>query len=180
MKKDCFKGRFCSKAAFTLIELLVVVLIIGILAAVAVPQYQKAVLKARLHQGIPLVESIYQAQQVYQLANGNFATSFNELDISAPLEGCTEGGNAWTAEYTCDFGVIMLNYGFTNVQFIDSTQQITYMHFLTENSTEERTFEKDSRYCSAKPGNKTSQAICQSMGGTWVWGNSNWDHYKLD
>ena len=66
---------------FTLIELLVVVLIIGILAAVAVPQYQKAVEKSRATQAFVLLKSLSQAAQSYYLANGTYPTKFNELDI---------------------------------------------------------------------------------------------------
>ena len=66
---------------FTLIELLVVVLIIGILAAVAVPQYKKAVVKSQFAQ-LPIYMHEYMAvQKQYFLANGKYASSLDNLDI---------------------------------------------------------------------------------------------------
>ena len=67
---------------FTLIELLVVVLIIGILAAIAVPKYEKAVWVSRARLLQTTVKSIAEAQERYYLANSECAKSFQELDIS--------------------------------------------------------------------------------------------------
>lgn len=66
-----------NKKAFTLLELLVVVLIIGIVSAVALPQYQKAVEKARLVQNIVTVRALYDALEVYRLANGSYPPTPN-------------------------------------------------------------------------------------------------------
>ena len=80
---------------FTLIELLVVVLIIGILAAVALPQYQKAVEKSRGAQAISLLKALGQAQETYYMTNGKYATSFSELDVDLPT-GWVPGGNFYS------------------------------------------------------------------------------------
>lgn len=66
---------------FTLIELLVVVLIIGILSAVALPQYQKAVEKARSAEALANLRTIVQSMQVYKLANGVPAQNIEDLDV---------------------------------------------------------------------------------------------------
>jgi len=73
-----------KKSAFTLIELLVVVLIIGILAAVAVPQYQKAVYRSRYATLKHLAKSLVEAQEVYYLANGTYTEKIADLAIAMP------------------------------------------------------------------------------------------------
>lgn len=82
---------------FTLIELLVVVLIIGILAAVALPQYQKAVLKSQIATILPLLRNIKEAQDNFYLANGEYATNLEDLDVQLP-SNCTNANdrkNMW-------------------------------------------------------------------------------------
>ena len=83
-----------TRRGFTLIELLVVVLIIGVLAAVALPQYQKSVNRSKGAQDIVIAKSLAEAANRYYLANGSYkGIGIDKLDISVP----SNIGNNWWA-----------------------------------------------------------------------------------
>ena len=73
-----------NNSGFTLIEVLVVVLIIGILTSIALPQYQKAVMRARFAQMVIYNNAIVKAQQVYYATFSKYATEMDQLDVSLP------------------------------------------------------------------------------------------------
>ncbi len=125
---DHFLRKGGRKNGFTLIELLVVVLIIGILAAVAVPQYQKAVMRSRYATLKNMTKSIANAQEVYYLAHGQYAARFDELDIDA-------GGTPQDENDNCrnfDWGQCIITSS-SNIRCRNANMELNYVIYF-ENS----------------------------------------------
>ena len=78
------------RKGFTLIELLVVVLIIGILASIAIPQYFKVVEKARVAEAMSIISSVKSAQERFLARGGTYTNDFTKLDISYPGMSATK------------------------------------------------------------------------------------------
>ena len=150
---------------FTLIELLVVVLIIGILAAIALPQYRVSVAKAKFANLELLAKNLADATNRYMLVNNNYPSSFADLDIN--LSGDYAENNPRSnvvcakmeKDYCCIQGPSISagasgsiycgrnDYSFIFVYgFADSYGNFSY-----------------GRHCIAKSDNETSMKLCDNM-----------------
>ena len=83
-----------NNSGFTLIELLVVVLIIGVLSAIALPQYTTAVEKSRAAEALTLMSATRDAVERYRFQKDAWpsANNFAVLDVEIPQNGSNYGG----------------------------------------------------------------------------------------
>ena len=151
-----------KRKGFTLIELLVVVLIIGILAAIAFPQYQVAVLKTRYTQLMVMADAIRQAQDAYYLATGKYSLKINDLDITVPAD-CRVSESGGTV--TCSKFYCVVNDGWAYADSLgtvycymgSSGNMMAYSIFWLRANTQ--------RICRASLGYEYGEKVCKSFGG---------------
>ena len=143
-----------NKQAFTLIELLVVVLIIGILAAVALPQYKLAVAKSRVNSMLPIAKSVLQAEESYYLANNQYTQDWDELSLE--VVGEKHPSYPYLMRFSngsCSLGTIGVSIDSTQVEGV----KIYFGYANIEHSFRGR------QLCYASIGNEFANQVCQSL-----------------
>ena len=156
-----------NNKAFTLIELLVVVLIIGILAAVALPQYKNAVEKAHATEAITQVRALADVEKAYYLANGEYTDSFEELSVDFP--GTSAGTNVINQKY---WDLKLTDIKATNT--LSARRKGTGIKLRNGRWYIVYDLSTDKLYCGAYPDDVKSTKICKSFGPGQdcpAWGN---------
>jgi len=89
-----------KQQGFNLIELMVVVTIIGIIASVAIPSYQKSVVKTNRGEGTTALESVMHSQLEYMVNDRTYTVDLTDLSYSNPY--LTPSGNYSITASTCN------------------------------------------------------------------------------
>ena len=79
------KNKRTNQKGFTLIELMIVVAVIGVLSAIAIPQYQKYVAKAEVASALATLTGLKTNVEAATVENGTFPAAGDETDLGAPV-----------------------------------------------------------------------------------------------
>lgn len=149
---------------FTLMELLVVVFMIGVLAAIAFPQYEKTVLKARFVEIQEVISSYKKEAEIYYLANGDYPTYWKDMDWEVP-SGCKIDDSGVRGYLYCgQKGYYIDLYDNASPNFVGfyvkgGSLQAAYVQWLDVSDYPAQ------RECWAANQSPKGKALCLSMGG---------------
>jgi prepilin-type N-terminal cleavage/methylation domain-containing protein len=91
-----------GRKGFTLIEVLIVVIILGILATIAVPQFRRMVARSRTAEAYSTLGAIKTAQEIYRLEHNTYTADLGALDVTFPDGGTGSPNFDYTAVATAD------------------------------------------------------------------------------
>lgn len=123
---------------FTLIELLVVVLIIGILSAIALPQYELAVEKSRAAEVFVVAKAITDAIQRYQQANPNETPALFSQLADVDLKGGDVSGSVFSTKNFVYQLTSTEGYGTVTVKRMDGGEELYQVKFYSDDNPTER------------------------------------------
>ena len=101
---------------FTLIELMIVVAIIGILAAIAIPMYQRYVIRAQISEGLELAAGAKAAVSEYYMHHGSWPSDNTEAALAAG----TDIRGTYTEHVVVEDNVIEIRFGYEANSAIDN------------------------------------------------------------
>lgn len=158
MKKSVFFMH--QSKGFTMVELLTVVLIIGLLASVALPQYRRSVYRAEMMEGMSHGKTIYDSALRYKSVNGDAPTDFSQLDVG--FAGTNINGSSFTD------GAFTYTLNSTNVN-IRNTKADYYLQMTFP--TVSTSGVSAPIYCCPISGSSTGQWVCKSASGGVISGS---------
>ena len=156
------KSKKQNKNGFTLLELLVAVLVIGVIAAIALPHYRLITLKAEYSQMVNIVRALGNAQEDFYLTHDRYTSDLNELTVTLP-EGLEVGaeGRYYIGKCGLQLGT---NY-MSGILFKGERRIASYTFYYKLSNTTNSTGRGITRCVTYASYKDLGDKICKSLGG---------------